>query len=330
VVTRERHRFHVVRVPSNVHQILLENTAFEGRNAIYLLQGDGPTTLVDVGVSTPRTRAALDAALDAFDRTIADVERVVITHWHHDHSGLAGEIQDESGADVYVHEADAALVAHEEDAVAAYREHEKALWDEWGMPEDKQRALATFLERHDDIRGSPVDVTPVTEGDTIEAGDQQLEVVHLPGHAAGLCGFVFEREGRREAFVGDAILPKYTPNVGGADIRVDHPLAAYLSSLDRIVDLDLDRAWPGHRGCIFDPTGRALDIAQHHVDRESRVIAALETLGPATPWEVSAELFGTLEQIHIMHGPGEAYAHLDHLVYEGELVRDDDGRYDLA
>ena len=313
-----------------MHQILLENTAFEGRNAIYLLQGDGPTTLVDAGVATPDTRVALDAALAEHDVAVEDLDQIVVTHWHLDHAGLAGELQAESGAEVLVHEDDAPLVAHDQEAIDAYERRQEALWDEWGMPEAKQEELVDFLQLHDDIRGDPADVTPLSGGETFRAGDHRLETVHLPGHAAGLAGFVLEREGRREAFVSDAILPKYTPNVGGADIRVDRPLAAYLASLDRIVALDLDRAWPGHRGCIFDPAGRAIDIAEHHVEREERVVSTLADVGPATPWEVSAELFGSLSTIHIMHGPGEAYAHLDHLVHEGDLVKLDDGRYDLA
>jgi len=313
-----------------VHQILLENTAFEGRNAVYLLQGEGPTTLVDVGVSTPETRAALESAIAEFDVALRDIDQLVLTHWHQDHVGLSGEIQAESDATVYVHEADAPLVAQDEGAVEAYESREAELWAEWGMPAEKRRELVEFMELHEEIAGDPVDVTPISEGDRIEAGDLTLEVDHLPGHAAGLSGFVFEREARREAFVGDAILPKYTPNVGGADVRVDRPLASYLDSLDRIVSLDLDRAWPGHRGCISNPSGRARDIADHHAEREERVVETLEDHGPATPWEVSAALFGDLHAIHIMHGPGEAFAHLDHLVHEDELVKHADGRYDLA
>jgi len=37
---------------------------------------------------------------------------------------------------------------------------------------------------------------------------------------------------------------------------------------------------------------------------------------------VSDELFGDLDDIHILYGPGEAFAHLDHLARAGELVRD--------
>ncbi|MXR22160.1 MBL fold metallo-hydrolase, partial [Halobacterium sp. PCN9] len=63
----------------------------------------------------------------------------------------------------------------------------------------------------------------------------------------------------------------------------------------------------------------------HHDERTERVLAAVDELAPATPWEVSAELFGDLSRIHVLHGPGEAYAHLDHLVHEGVLAETSDG-----
>ena len=44
--------------------------------------------------------------------------------------------------------------------------------------------------------------------------------------------------------------------------------------------------------------------------------------GPATPWAVSADLFGSLSAIHILHGPGEAFAHLEHLRDAGVVARD--------
>jgi hypothetical protein len=43
--------------------------------------------------------------------------------------------------------------------------------------------------------------------------------------------------------------------------------------------------------------------------------------GAATPWTVSAELFGDLHAIHILHGPGEAFAHLDHLRDAGVVAK---------
>ncbi|WP_336037029.1 MBL fold metallo-hydrolase [Halobacterium yunchengense] len=314
-----------------MHQIQLTNTAFEGQNSVYLLgAGDAsaPTTLVDAGVATPAVEAELRDALAERGASFADVDQVLLTHWHSDHAGLAGTVQREGDATVYVHEADAELVAPAgEDADLAGAQ--AAAIDDWGMPADEQRELLDFLEAHRDLGGEPVDVTTVSDGDTVDVGAFDVEVVHLPGHAAGLVAYVFERDGRREAFVGDAVLPKYTPNVGGADVRVDRPLATYLESLDRLQALDLERAWPGHRGAIFAPGERAADIAAHHDERTERVVDAVREHEPATVWEVSAELFGDLERIHVLHGPGEAYAHLDHLVREGVLAETDDG-YVLA
>nr|WP_272931405.1 MBL fold metallo-hydrolase [Halobacterium noricense] len=306
----------------------MSNAAFEGQNSVYLL-GDGdasaPTTLVDTGVATPDVEAELRAALDARGVSFADVDRVLLTHWHNDHAGLAGAIQAESDATVVIHEADADLVAQRGTAREdLYDAQEAALYD-WGLPDDEREGLLAFNDEHSDLRGEPADVTEITDGDTVSLGPFEAEVVHLPGHAAGLVAYVVERDGRREAFVGDAILPKYTPNVGGADIRVDRPLAQYLDSLLRIEALDLDRAWPGHRGPIIAPSERARDITSHHEERTARVERAVADLAPATPWAVSAQLFGSLSGIHVLHGPGEAYAHLDHLVHEGRLEATPEG-----
>ncbi|WP_396613133.1 MBL fold metallo-hydrolase [Haloferax sp. S1W] len=304
-----------------MERIPLGNTVFEGRNNAYLIPGDRPT-LVDVGVATDVVRQDLHDGLDALGYDIADIEAIVLTHWHADHTGLAGELQAESGAPVYVHEADAALVAGDEDAIAEEQRINERRFDEWGIPAEPLDELTTFLTGHEDLRGDDVDVTTVTDGDRIAAGNGELEVVHLPGHAAGLSAFAFEGDEGREAFVGDAILPKYTPNVGGADLRVTRPLATYLDSLDRLVNLDFARAWPGHRDVIDDPAGRARVIADHHRERTARVLSVLDEHGPADAWTVSAHLFGDLEAIHILHGPGEAFAHLDHLVEEGVVERD--------
>jgi glyoxylase-like metal-dependent hydrolase (beta-lactamase superfamily II) len=327
------------RLPRSVHHVQLTNAAFEGRNSVYLLgvgDDDAPTTLVDTGIATPDVESELRDALDARGASFAAIDQILLTHWHHDHAGLAAAIQDQGDATVYVHEADAPVVAQEADAMASMEAKQADYLDEWGMPAEKQAELNDFLDTHDGLQGEPAAVTPLADGDTVDLGYFEAEVVHLPGHAAGLAAYAFEREGRKEAFLGDAVLPKYTPNVGGADVRVQRPLQQYLDSLQRVEALDLDRAWPGHRGPIFAPTERARDIATHHDERTDRVVDVVREQGPVTAWEVSAELFGGLRHIHILHGPGEAYAHLDHLVHEGVLRETDGGeaggpvRYALA
>jgi glyoxylase-like metal-dependent hydrolase (beta-lactamase superfamily II) len=304
-----------------MERIPLGNTVFEGRNNVYLLRGE-ETVLVDAGVATDQTREELSAALAEFDTSLGDVDRVFVTHWHYDHAGLAGEIQDASGATVHVHEADAPLVAGDDDSLFEEQSLQREKFDAWGIPEGPREELIDFLAGHTNLRGEAVDVTPFVDGETFDVNGLELEAVHLPGHAAGHTAFAFTRDDERRAFVGDAILPKYTPNVGGADVRVDSPLAKYVESLLKAIDRDWALAHPGHRDPIDEPSERARTIVDHHRERTENVVGVLQDIGPADAWTVSAELFGSLSNIHILHGPGEAYAHLDHLEAHGVVERD--------
>lgn len=324
-------------------RISLGNDEFEGRNNAYVLADDDrdELALVDTGVAIDGVRSELRAGLADRGYEFDDIDDVVLTHYHVDHAGLAGEIQAESGATVYVHEADLPLVEGDADAVARAEERRDSALDAWGVPDDAQDDLHAFLEVMRYIEGEPPEATPIEDGTVLNVGGRTLETVHAPGHAAGLCCFetsvtseTQRTDGEavtdgREAFVGDAVLPVYTPNVGGADLRVERPLATSLESLSRIAEREYDRVWPGHRDPITEPTDRAREIIEHHRERSATVLDILCDHGPADVWTVSHRLFGELEGIHIIHGPGEAYAHLDHLRREGVLTVDD-GTYRLA
>lgn len=304
--------------------IALANAEFEGNNSVYLFD-DAVTTLVDTGVSRPTSRAALESGLADDGVGFADLDLVLLTHWHADHVGLAGAIQAASGATVRASTVDGPLAGREPDAWDEYERRQRRAFDAWGMPESPREDLLAFLEGSSGVMGEPADIDPFEAGETLDLGETTLRTVALPGHTAGQTGFAFEAGGETHLLAGDALLPRYTPNVGGADVRVDRPLATYLETLSRIAEAGYDRAFPGHRDPIADPAGRAREIADHHRDRARRVLTVLDERGPADPWTVSATLFGDLAGIHIMHGPGEAAAHLTHLADDGLVESAPDG-----
>lgn len=310
-----------------VQQIRLDNAEFEGQNNAYLFdRGDGPVTLVDTGIADETVRDTLREALAAQGVGFADVERVLLTHYHYDHAGLAGEIQATGETEVYAHPADVPLLGGGQRQRIAFRDVFETGIAGWGMPAEARTALEAFLEGHADLAGEPIDATPLQPGRSYAAGDTALTPVHLPGHTRGHVGYQLP-DG--SLLAGDALLPVYTPNIGGADLRVERPLATYLSTLRELVRRDPPTAWPGHRDRIDEPAARARAIRDHHRDRTRRVIEILARDGPMDTWGVSAALFGDLVGIHILHGPGEASAHLRHLEDAGVVARSD-GAYRLV
>lgn len=306
-------------------RIALDNAEFEGNNNAYLLTDGEETALVDTGIATAETRRQLTRELGDRGVEFADVDVVVLTHWHGDHAGLADLVQDESGATVYAHEDDAPLIEQDPAAEEAMEERTQALFDHWGMPEAARRELNAYRERGREAFGGPASVTPLSDGDRLELAGETFRAKHAPGHTAGsIC-----LEYGSDVLTGDALLPVYTPNVGGADTRVERPLDRYVETLRSIASAGYRRALPGHREPIPEPAGRAREILRHHEDRSRRVLSVLERAGPLDAWGVSAELFGSLEGIHVLHGPGEAYAHLDHLERNGYVERAGD-EYRLA
>lgn len=300
-------------------RISLNNSAFEGNNNAYVLQDRDDIALIDTGDATERTAATLENALATRSLSYGDIDFIFLTHWHGDHAGLAGRIQEAGDATVYAHEHDADLIRGTPSAWDAMETAHAAAYERWGLPGEKRDVLDSIL--HGERFGTPPTVEPFTDGETFTVGDQEVTVRHLPGHTAGLSGFERRIDGDRQIAAGDALLPVYTPNVGGADVRVDRPLATYLETLGTFVEADFAVTFPGHRDPITAPGPRAAQIIEHHERRAWRVLEVLSDTGPADAWTVSSELFGALEDIHILHGPGEAAAHLDHLADAGDIDR---------
>jgi glyoxylase-like metal-dependent hydrolase (beta-lactamase superfamily II) len=308
-----------------MERVSLPNEFLEGTNNVYVLEGP-ETGLIDAGSDTPTIRSHLKDGLAAIGLDVAAVDRIYVTHYDVDHCGGLGWLVQESGADVYAHPAEHDLMRGDEAAWADLRMQRREALSTWGVPAPRVDELFEELTVGPDVY-EDVSVEPLTGGTSLDGLSEPVETVHTPGHTKGHLAYTLPR--RNEIVTGDALLPVYTPNVGGADVRVDGPLAEYLRTLRRIAVGGFEKAWPGHRDPITTPTERANAIISHHERRAMLVLRALERQGPSTPWAVSQELFGSLKGIHILHGPGEAFAHLDHLTSEGTIERHDQ-RYRLT
>jgi glyoxylase-like metal-dependent hydrolase (beta-lactamase superfamily II) len=296
----------------DVHRIRVTDTGGpEGGNSAYLLPDRG--VLVDPGPPGDGTVDRLVAGVEDAGHAPADVDHVLVTHWHADHTGAAPAFAERVDATIAMHEADAPLLADYTRERERRLERDERVLRSWGVPSERAAALVDADSR------SPVpDTVPVrslAHGDDV-AG---VETVHTPGHTAGHAAFAVENAG----FVGDSLLRTVTPNVGGGDTRQTDPLAAYLDTLDRLEDR-FETAHPGH-GEAFPVTPRVAELRAHHRERTEGVRDVFETASvPVTPWEVAKELFGEMQAYHVKFGAGEANAHLAHLAGLGAVTRTDD------
>ena len=157
----------------------------------------------------------------------------------------------------------------------------------------------------------------VADGDRIGP----FEIVATPGHAPDHVCLLLGRA----CFTGDLILGEgssYVPPDGGS-------LAAYMASLERLQELDLELLLPGHGPLVDDPEAKISEYIEHRLDRERKLVGALERgersrarlLDEA--WDdVPSELRGAAAQV--------MQAHLEKLAAEGRLPEDVSVPADLA
>lgn len=292
-------------------------------------------TVVDPG---PDSEEAWTTLVDALaDRGLApgDLDRVLVTHPHPDHFGLAARFR-EAGASV-VASPDAVPVLED---FPGRLEYEQAYFRDFfvrcGMAESTAGTVTELPQAFLHYAPSTTVDRTVTDGDRLNVADRSVAVDDLAGHAPGELLFAFEHGGERRAILGDHVLPDHTPNPflqpppesGGERPRV---LPAYDDSLQALRVAAYDRLLPGHGEAIDDPTGRIDAILAEHRERSEAVVDILD--GRTTPVEVMRGLFGDLPATEQFAGMSEAVGHLDVLESRGRVVVDErDGtiRYRLA
>ena len=305
-----------------------------GRVNCYVFTGDG-LALLDPGPKTDEAYTELESRLDDLGYAVADVDRVLVSHSHLDHYGLANRIADESGADVLAHEHAVDPLADPDAHFAREQTFFRPFLVEMGVPEELVDTVVELPEPYTDFREA-VDVDrELREGDVVDVGTT-LEVLHTPGHTPDSVTLVATAEAT--AFTGDHVMLEVSPNplltlVPGTTEDRTRSLPAYLDSLEKIRDRDSMVGHAGHREAIPDVGERAGDIVDHHHERKERIADMIDDAGEATAYQIMKQLFPDLPVTEMFPGMSEVIGHLDLLEDEGRVEtteRDGVRRYRLA
>ena len=261
-----------------------------GVTSVYLFDDEEPT-LVDAGTAASAGR--LMEGLSACGVAPADLEHLVLSHVHTDHSGGAGALVDAAPElNVHIHELTASHLA-----------------DPAGLVESSRRAMGEHFSEMGEQGPVPEGniVTVSDEGTTLDIGANTLELVHAPGHSPDHFAvwnperdllFAAECLGMQFRDVDRWIPPASLPNFSVARIG---------GAIDRLRELDPERivfphfgVWPDEPAAAFETAERELQrfderILELHEGADSRegtkTAVAAELIDIAPPYDERVESF---------------------------------------
>jgi glyoxylase-like metal-dependent hydrolase (beta-lactamase superfamily II) len=293
-------------------------------NVFALDDGDG-WTLVDAGMATRHTRAIWEGLL-AGPLAGRPVRRVLVTHHHPDHVGLAGWFQSAHGAETVATRTSwlfaRMLQLDEQDRPVP---ETVEFWRRAGMP--GQMIAERMGERPfnfaDCVAPLPLGFTRIAEGDTLHAGgrvwDVRLGAGHAPDHAT-----LWSRDDP-VVLGGDQLLPAISPNLGVHPTEPEaDPVAAWMEACDRLAApaRDDQLVLPGHKLPYTGLPARLVQMRANHDEALARLRAWLAA-APRTAHDCFEPLFGRrIGPAEYGLALAEAVGHLNHLHRAGEARRE--------
>lgn len=295
---------------------------------LWLLEDGAGWTAIDAGLADQATR-------DLWQHLWSDqlgqrpIRRLIATHFHPDHMGLAGWLCARTGAEFWMSRTEwlQGRMLSQDDSEAFVEagrrfDYRAGLSDE--RIEERAGRGNAYRRRVDP---PPASYRRVRDGDRVGIGGREWRVLIGAGHAPEMiCLFCAELN---LLIAADQVLPRISPNVSVWPAEPEaNPLGDFLSSLERF------RALP--EGCLVLPShgrpfyglhARIDQLTGHH---EERLLATLDACRePVTPVELMTHLFNRpLDTQQFGFALGESIAHANHLVDTGSLGRElgDDGR----
>jgi glyoxylase-like metal-dependent hydrolase (beta-lactamase superfamily II) len=289
---------------------------------LWLLEEPGGYALVDTGMATPATRELWEqlAATVLKERPL---RRILLTHLHPDHAGLAAWLQRRFGVPLWTSAATMAqLRVLLGETTAPMLAQRMAFFAAHGVePIEEMRASLGSKGYRDTVDGLPEAARLMVDEDRTDIGGRQWRWLETGGHAHGhLCLQCAAPD--PVLIAGDQVLPTISPNVGLTPLTPDpNPLATYLQSLERLSALDARTlVLPSHGRPFLGLAARAAEIRQHHERHLAKLFDACRT--PRTAFECLPFLYRRPQRgFNLFLAMGEALAHLEYLARSGQFAR---------
>lgn len=167
---------------------------------------------------------------------IENIELIILTHSHYDHSGCADELLKRSGAKLAIHEADAPFLS-----------------DDY-LSNALNFGSRTFCPQADILYqgGEKIPIGPNENGE-----EEYLEVIHTPGHTVGsIC--LYEKNSKT-LFSGDTVFSD--GGIGRSDFKTSAP-EKITASIGKLREFDIENLCPGHGRPMIGNANRSIELSE--------------------------------------------------------------------
>ena len=309
-----------------IHRLEIPEPFIEagGPANVYVLEdADGRYSLFDTGIGTPEGITALRAGAAQRGLDLKKISRIVVSHGHLDHFGNAQMLSEESGARIFIHEADVAKITGDARFSALLRKH-RAYFVRLGVPQETLDQMQAGADRQPNLvkHVERARLGPLHEGDVLQFKQFEVVVKHLPGHTPGLVCLYAERQ--RLFFADDHVLARVSPNPlldlsQGEGATKFRALSRYLEGAKWVRDLELDAVLPGH-GPAFRGHRELLDgLFAFYELRQGKLLARLQQ-EPASIFELLPALFPRRDIARLVLMLSEVLANIEVLEDQGRVT----------
>ena len=284
----------------------------------YLFPQDEGYVVIDTGLNDVATRNAWKQVFHDLKIDPNEIKTIYLTHFHPDHSGLCGWMQQWTGAEVYMHEIDMEMMEQVWGKESIQAQQVGEMTRKHGTPQPLSEKIIEHMDRLQ-LNVLPLpNINPIAT--EVAFAGEKWQVIHTPGHSAGhICFF---QEAERILISGDHILDKISPNISVWPGASQAPLHEYIQSLIQIKALQVKLAYPGH-GKIIDRVNERIDeLIEHH---QHRLEAMEELASGKTAYEIAETIFASkkLNPHQWRFAIAETIAHLNYLTAENRINKGD-------
>ncbi|MFJ5768796.1 MBL fold metallo-hydrolase [Psychrobacillus sp. NPDC093180] len=268
----------LTEVAEGIHKLVINFPTGMGAVNCYLIEGKNGYTVIDTGTDS---KEAKDGWKEVLSSGII-IEKVVLTHTHQDHIGLAKWFQQEVGVPVIV--SYLGYVEMKKNRVSHRRDRTNSLIIRHGGV-----ALPNKINEDNSIYDFEPDGF-FNNHQHIQLGEELYEAIWTPGHAPD--HFCFYNKNKKIMIIGDHVLNSISPVIGLWSGEEGNPLQDYLLSLKVVEKYPADITLPGHGDLIYDLPARIHEMTAKHRHRLQQVLQSVSMEGK-TANQICYEVYDT-------------------------------------